>query len=80
MGWLKGIAEVFKTIGLALGMIKREEEKRGDFAIAAGASKGALIEGAIDAQKGREAIHSLSESDLNSELRASGAGGKRTGP
>lgn len=79
MGWLTAIGDIFKTIGIALGWLKREEEKKDDFQIAAGASKTALIEGAINAQKNREDVHSLSDDVLNNELRASGAGDRRAG-
>ena len=74
MGWLSAIGSVFKTIGLALGMIKREEEKSDDFKIAHEADLEAQAQQVTDAAANRDRNSQLSDAQLDSSLRQDGAG------
>lgn len=75
MGWLSTIGEIFKTIGVALGWAKREEEKQDDFKIAKAADLTGVVQEQQDAQKIGEAVGRLSDDELNRRLRLSQSGG-----
>lgn len=71
---IKAIAAVFNAIGLALGLIKREEEKKDDFAIANAADLTATVKEQQGAQVIADSVDSLSNAELVERLRKSQSG------
>lgn len=74
MGWLSSIGSIFQTIGIALGWIKREEEKKDDFQIANAANLGAVVKEQQSAQVIDESVDALSDAELVKRLRKSQSG------
>lgn len=74
MGWIAAIGNAFKTIGIALGMIKRDQQMAEDFKVARGADLEAQAEQEIDAAKDHDANSALTDQQLNDKLRQAGAG------
>lgn len=71
---IKAIAAVFNAIGLAFGLIKREEEKKDDFAIANAADLTATVKEQQGAQVIADSVDSLSNAELVERLRKSQSG------